>query len=271
MQHLDNMALGVGIGWLASAADGGKLMPLHDWTRVDAGTFHGFHTAWLTHLSESLNGGLLPKGYYALPEQHGSKFIVDVLTLHTSPAGPERLPRPASGGLAVAERPPQVQLRRQVTAASRTLRRTLTIRHVTGHRIVALVEIVSPANKDRPKHVDDFVTKVTTALSQGIHVTLADLLPPGPCDPMGMDGAVWEALDESDEPYQLPAETPMTLAAYVADLPVEVYLEHLRVGQPLKAMPLFLTPDDYIDLPLESTYQAAFRGMPEIWREVLER
>ncbi len=31
-------------------------MPIHDWARVDAGTFHGFHTAWITHLSEALNG-----------------------------------------------------------------------------------------------------------------------------------------------------------------------------------------------------------------------
>ena len=246
-------------------------MLLHDWTRVDAGTFHAFHTAWLTHLSEALNGGVLPKGYYALPEQHGSKFIADVLTLHASPPTPDWPPRPPSGGLAVADRPPQVQLRRQVRAAARSLRRTLTIRHVTGHRIVALVEIVSPANKDRAKHVDDFVTKVTTALGQGIHVTLADLLPPGTHDPAGMDAAVWQALDESDEPYDLPADMPLTLAAYVADTPVEVYLEHLAVGQPLKAIPLFLTPEDYIDLPLGPTYEAAFRGMPEIWREVLDR
>jgi len=245
-------------------------MLLHDWTRVDAGTFHGFHTAWLTHLSEALNGGLLPRGYYALPEQHGNKFIVDVLTLHASPPGQDWPPRPATGGLAVADRPPQVQLRRKVSAAARALRRTLAIRHVTGHRIVALVEIVSPANKDRQKHVDDFVAKVTSALAQGIHVTLADLLPPGPHDPQGMDAVVWQALDDSDEPYELPKDMPMTLAAYVADSPVEVYLEHLAVGRPLKGIPLFLTPDDYINLPLEPTYEAAFRGLPEIWLEVLD-
>jgi len=29
-------------------------MPVHDWTLVDAGTFHAFHTAWVTHLSETL-------------------------------------------------------------------------------------------------------------------------------------------------------------------------------------------------------------------------
>ena len=64
-------------------------MPVHDWTRVDAGTFHAFHLAWITHLSESLNGGILPGGYYAMAEQHGGRLIADVLTLqHPAPAGP---------------------------------------------------------------------------------------------------------------------------------------------------------------------------------------
>lgn len=35
-------------------------MPLHDWTRVEAGMFHSFHNAWITHLGDTLNGGLLP-------------------------------------------------------------------------------------------------------------------------------------------------------------------------------------------------------------------
>ena len=56
-------------------------MSVHDWTRVDAGTFHAFHMGWITHLSEVLNGGLLPSGYYAMSEQHGGHFIADVLTL----------------------------------------------------------------------------------------------------------------------------------------------------------------------------------------------
>jgi len=54
-------------------------MPLHDWTRVDAGTFHHFHSIWITHLSEWLNGGALPEGYYALAEQHAGLMVGDVL------------------------------------------------------------------------------------------------------------------------------------------------------------------------------------------------
>ncbi len=45
-------------------------MPIHDWTRVDAGIFHDFHTVWIGYLRTALNEGLLPEGYYALAEQH---------------------------------------------------------------------------------------------------------------------------------------------------------------------------------------------------------
>ena len=63
-------------------------MPVHDWTLVDAGIVHAFHVTWVPEISRALNGGLLPGGYYALPEQHAGMAIADVLTLHASPAGP---------------------------------------------------------------------------------------------------------------------------------------------------------------------------------------
>src|SRR3954463_3318336 len=105
-------------------------MPVHDWTKVDDGTFHAFHTAWITHLSEALNGGLLPSGYYAMPEQHARRPITDVLTLHTG-ASREQRPMP-EGGLAVAEAPPRVSRRQTIVPAAASRRRTLAIRHVSG-------------------------------------------------------------------------------------------------------------------------------------------
>src|SRR5437764_13416103 len=59
-------------------------MPVHDWTRVSAGTFHDFHVAWIAELRRTLNGGLLPRGYYALAEQVAGEIIPDVLTLQTT-------------------------------------------------------------------------------------------------------------------------------------------------------------------------------------------
>src|SRR5687768_16012729 len=130
-------------------------MGVHHWSRVDAGTFHGFHTAWASHLSEALNGGILPSGYYALPEQHAGRPIADVLTLHASAPTPE--PPLPEGGLAVATAPPKVSRTFSLTPTLRSRQRTVAIRHVSGHRIVALIEIISPANKDRARHVAEFV------------------------------------------------------------------------------------------------------------------
>jgi hypothetical protein len=56
-------------------------MPVHDWTRVEAGIFHDFHTVWIGALRTALNEGLLPQGYYALAEQHAGRSIADALTL----------------------------------------------------------------------------------------------------------------------------------------------------------------------------------------------
>src|SRR5438874_6666719 len=56
---------------------GGLIMPVHDWTLVEAGIFHGFHTVWIGAINNALNEGLLPKGYYALPEQQVGRPITD--------------------------------------------------------------------------------------------------------------------------------------------------------------------------------------------------
>ena len=39
-------------------------MPIHDWTKVEAGIFHDFHSDWIQVLKRALNSGLLPPQYY---------------------------------------------------------------------------------------------------------------------------------------------------------------------------------------------------------------
>jgi hypothetical protein len=246
-------------------------LSLHDWTRVEAGILHDFHTVWIAEMRNALNAGLLPPGYYALAEQHAGAHVTDVLTLHATPQRVEPLPPPPpTGGTAVAEAPPRVRLRQTVDPASLALRRTLAIRHVSGHRLIALIEIVSPSNKDRREHVEAFTAKAESALECGVHLLVVDLFPPGPHDPRGIHDVIRRRLEPSAESYELPPGEPQTFVAYVAGPKVEVYLEHAAVGVPLPEMPLFLRPDRYINAPLESTYQAAYRGAPAFWREVLE-
>jgi hypothetical protein len=246
-------------------------MPVHDWSKVDAGIFHDFHTAWIIEIRNALNNGVLPTGYYALAEQHAGRFIPDVLALNVSPAMQDPPSLPSHGGLALADAPPRVRRKLTIAPSARALRRTLAIRHVSGHRLVALIELVSSANKDRRDHVVEFAAKVASALDMGIHVALIDLFSPGSHDEHRMHGAVLDLLDDADEPRDPPADEPLALVSYVAGPQVEAYVEPLAVGQVLPEMPLFLQADRYINLPLEPTYQAAFRGAPSYWREVLER
>ncbi len=227
-------------------------MPVHDWTRVAVDIFHSFHMGWITHLRDALNGGLLSSEYYALGEQHTEQPMTDVVTSFL-PDGD--LPTRELGRLTGNE-------------IYRHLRRTLAIRHISGHRLIAMIEIASPANKDRLESVDSFAAKTLDALDLGVHVLLLDLLPPGRHDPRGLHGAVWSQVDET--PYDLPEDERLTLAAYTAGPPVEAYVEHVRIGSPLPEMPLFLHRERYIPTPLETTYLTAYRGVPAFWREVLE-
>jgi len=244
-------------------------MPVHDWTRVTAGTFHDFHTGWIVHLRETLNGGLLPEGYYAMAEQRAGQAIPDVLTLKT--AGAEKLSSGSGGPVALAEAPPKVALtmRADENTQYALRRRTLTIRHRSGDEIVALVEIASPANKDRASAVRDFVEKAAASLGQGYHLLVVDLFPPGPHDPRGLHGAIWDWIG-AGQPYEVPDGKPLTLAAYVANVLPSAFVEPLAVGVTLPDMPLFLDPEWYVNVPLEETYATAYRGVPRRWREVVE-
>jgi hypothetical protein len=245
-------------------------MPVHDWTKVDAGTFHSFHNAWITHLMGKLNGGVLPDGYYALSEQHSSGLIPDVLTLNLPDADPTSDPAPHGGGITLADAPPRIgrKLVADPKAVYRARRRTLTIRHASGHRIVAFLEIVSPGNKDRTASVQELVNKVDSALMQSIHVMIVDLFPPGRFDPQGLHGAVWARYGM--EEYVVPPAQPLTVCSYRAAAPVEAYVEDVAFGDPLPDMPLFLDVETYVYVPLELTYEAAFRDLPAFLRDVLE-
>jgi hypothetical protein len=247
-------------------------MPMHDWTRVNAGTYHAFHNAWITHLQEALNEGLLPKSYYALGEQRAGDMGPDLLALHETNghAVPAPAPLDEGGLVAVAEAPPKVHLAqeaRQEAAFYLGKRRTLVIRHVTGDRIVAMVEIVSPANKHTRSAMDDFLDKILAALRASIHVLIIDPVPPTKHDPNGLHALIWENLGEGE--FDLPAGRQLTMVSYCANASIMAYVEPTAVGLALTEMPLFLTKTHYVRMPLEKTYMQTWAGVPERWRRVI--
>ncbi len=244
-------------------------MPIHDWARVNAGIFHDFHLGWLAELRRALNGGLLPPDYYALAEQIASGLGPDVITLQQPTNGAPPAPEP-KGGIALATAPPQVQFRARAEPDLYAAKaKALAIRHTSDHRVVAMIEIVSPGNKSSRHGLRAFLEKAVEVLRAGIHLLIVDLFPPGPRDPQGLHRAIWDQFIDNE--FALPADKPLTLAAYIGGPCPESFVEATAVGAALKDMPLFLTEEVYIPVPLEATYRAAWEAVPSFWRAVLEK
>jgi hypothetical protein len=248
-------------------------MPVHDWARVDDGTFHDFHVGWTVAIRTALNRGILPRGYYAQAEQMAGNIGPDVLTLQRSGLGngSERSPAGEAEGATVATlAPPRTSLTFRTEISEYTARqRSLIIRHARNHRIIALIEVLSAGNKASEYAFQTLIDKVLGALAQGIHVLLVDLHPPTPRDPEGIHAAVWQALHAGT--ITAPADRRLTLASYEAGAIKNAYVEPLAVGMTLPAMPLYLWRGFYVLVPLEETYQAAWEGVPELFREILEQ
>src|SRR5262245_8641145 len=242
-------------------------MPVHDWTRVDAGIFHDFHHSWIEEIKRALNRGLLPRDYYDTAEQIAGGLGPDVRSLQRPGNATPALPDPA-GCAAITPAPPQVQFRlRSEPDLYAAKAKAVAIRHTSQHRVVAIVEIVSPGNKNSRHGLRAFVEKAVALLQAGVHLLIVDLFPPGRRDPQGIHRAIWDEL--IDNQFTLTEGKPLTLAAYAAGCWPEAFVEPTAVGASLPEMPLFLTPDVYVPVPLEATYQGAWEAVPSFWRDVL--
>ncbi|MBY0527632.1 MAG: DUF4058 family protein [Gemmataceae bacterium] len=241
-------------------------MPIHDWTRVDAGLFHAFHHGWIEELARALNQSVLPDEYFALPEQNIRGPIPDVLTLKLAAEAdnsPER-----AGGIAVAARAPQTRLTRRAEADAYVRKASrITVRHRHG-KVVAVVEIISPGNKASQAEFRALVEKSAELIRQGIHLLIIDVFPPGKRDPHGIHKAIWDEFQ--DEVLELPADKPLTLASYDAGPDYVAYVEFVGVDDDLPDMPLFLMPETYVPVPLQATYRAAWNVFPAPLKRLLD-
>jgi uncharacterized protein DUF4058 len=242
-------------------------MPIHDWTRVDAGIFHAFHHGWIEELARALNRGVLPSDYYALPEQHAAGFGPDVLTLQGSGWDDADSGEAHATG-AVLTVPKLTPIAETDMEFYRRKQKAVTIRHVSGDRVVAMVEIVSPGNKAARNAMRAFVEKAAELLAKGIHLLIIDLFPPGKRDPQGIHGEIWQEVAGTE--YVAPADKPLTLAAYETGNTLRAYVIHAAVGDALADMPLFLATQQAVTVALEATYSAAFAEVPRRWRRVLD-
>jgi hypothetical protein len=245
-------------------------MPLHDWTRVPAGLFHHFHQSWSIRIVDALNAGRLPGGTIALVEQRAGHYEPDVLAIESSSALTGM--QDTNGGVAVLDPPSTriVQRTNRAIYASRANR--IVIRHHLG-RVIAVIEIMSPGNKDSRTAMRKFVEKTIEFLLDGIHVLVVDPFPPTPRDPSGIHKLIWDEFND-EEPFSLPSTSHRVLVSYENSVDLAAYVETIAVGDSLPDMPIFLTgnrqPNLHAMVPLEATYLATWEATPKELRNVVE-
>ncbi len=247
-------------------------MPIHDWTRVDAGIFHHFHQQWVVAITNVLNQRLLPGDYYALTEQQEARFEPDVLALKATRAEePDDLasavaPSNDPGGLLVAS--PRVRVTAETDLEFyRRKQSVVAVRHASDDRLVAIVEVVSKGNKSGRKALDDFLRKAAEFLGRGVHLLILDLQPPTARDPDGIHGAIWDEV--AGQEYARPPDKPLTLAAYESAGTIRAFVEPVAVGDDPIDMPLFLEPGRHVAVPIGETYQVAYESVPRHRRAAL--
>ena len=254
-------------------------MPVHDWTRVvELGEFHDFHLGFITTLRNTLNTILRPTDYYASAEGRIMGYEPDASAFERRI--PREVSRPqSSGGVAVQSEILQVT---EVSPRTRfideadhwnALRESyVAIRNKRGDRLVAIVEVVSPRNKDRADAIQAFGNKLEKALEAGCNVLVADFLRPGNHDPYGMHYAFWTRFSES--PHGVTPQEPIGIASYHAPMnnvqhePL-AYFESVAIGYNVPSMPLFLDSGEYIHVPIQNIYDEAVATLPPPYQEDL--
>src|SRR4051794_16610698 len=156
-------------------------MPLRDHFRPpldDLTSWEGFHGQWPAMIVLALARRLPPR-YVAAPRVHSGALVeVDVATYEKD--DPDARPPGAEdgngGGVATAVWAPPRPTLTLVTDLPELDEYAVRVYDIKrGRRLVAAVELVSPANKDRPEHRRVFVARCAALLQQGVAVSIVDL------------------------------------------------------------------------------------------------
>ena len=240
-------------------------MPLRDHFRsplADRRSWDGLHGGWPTMIVVGLNRNL-PQRYVAEPQVHlGSSIEVDVAAYEQDEAG-----SPAAGRTATAvgsrRRPGRRRGRRWPSRPTSPDADEYEVRVYdtrSGRRLVAAVEIVSPANKDRPEHRRAFVAKCAALLQDRVCVAIVDLVSTRTSNLYGELLELLGLTDPSlaDGPSPLYAASCRWAGAADAWL-LETWMHPLALGQPLPTLPLWLAEDLAVPLDLELSYEETCR------------
>src|SRR5207248_5518142 len=155
-------------------------MPLRDHFRSpldDQRHWEGFHATWPVMIVALLRRKL-PRGYFAEPRVHsGSSAEIDVATFEREGEGVLAAGDGNGGGVATAVwAPPRPTLAVVTDVPAQDVYEVRVYDEKRRCRLVAAVEIVSPANKDRPEHRRAFVAKCAGLLRERVSVVIVDVV-----------------------------------------------------------------------------------------------
>jgi hypothetical protein len=229
-------------------------MPLHDHFAPPLSLtrpWEAFHSAWASQIAAQLNG-ILPADYVALPQaSRGPQVEIDVATLALAGASGDGAD---SGGWS----PGVPTWGGAVELAGRDLFEVRVVRGAEATTLVGAVELVSPANKDRPAARRAFAGKCAGYLRGLVGLVTVDVVTTRHQD---LHRELLELL-ELDAPLRdwSPGDPPLAAVAYrtaTGEPPrLELWPRPLTLGEPLPTLPLWLSPTLAVPLDLEASYQA---------------
>ncbi|MCA9130409.1 MAG: DUF4058 family protein [Planctomycetales bacterium] len=239
-------------------------MPLRDHFHPPlsrSSTYQEVHGGWPMVIVQQL-GRLLPANYVAGPHVHvGAQVEVDVATFHQNTV--HSMERVEQGGVAtqvwVAPKP-SLELQTELGDCDEYEVRVYDASR--DRRLVAAIELISPANKDRPETRSQFVFKCAALLRQGVCVVLVDVVT---SKDFNLYAELLSLIGGRDPALTEPPKSTYAVSCRWHPRGAENWLQTwchtLRVGQPLPTLPLWLTSELAISLDLENSYEQTCRDL----------
>src|SRR5262249_45528454 len=148
-------------------------MPLRDHFHLpwsDQNPWEGFHSAWANTMVRHLNLTCLPRRFRAIPQVHLGLFVETDLATFDQESLAGSAARPATVAGTESEQslwsPPQAVQTLEIDLPAQDAFEVRILDEQRGMRLVAVVELVSPGNKDRAEHRQAFVTKCAAYLQE---------------------------------------------------------------------------------------------------------
>jgi hypothetical protein len=225
------------------------LYPNHHW--------ESFHSNWATRIADSI-AAQLPPDFQVEEQTHaGPGFEIDVATCK------EEAAQTAGGTVLLAPPAPAYAPPQPDRTIPATFPDTFEVRVFStaeGLTLVAVIELVSPSNKDRPAERRAFATKCASYLAQGVSLIVVDIVTSRRAN---MHNEIMRLMEASAD-LDFPPEVHLYATAYrpvrrADQEQLDLWMKLLAVGAPLATLPLRLTGDLFIAVDFEAAYQEACR------------